>query len=163
MLTGYEQRVNHLNRCLAAFDGTEFSYVSDCCGKLADTLIRDGVVIDAVCPKCEKDCTVHKAPNKTCIELLHSTIQELRAEDTALVSFADKMGFTNRPPDVKNNVLVIGSTNDNSRKVIDCADISEISEDISKLTPREREMTRKRIEKYIMGASDDSDSKKETT
>jgi len=74
------------------------------------------------------------------------TIEALRLEDEALVSFAEKMGYTNRKEvptqKIEQNILYIpnGSKRDN-----------DMASEIASLPPREREKIRKELERKIGG------------
>ena len=160
LIMGYEQRNHYLKHCLDTLEGTEVVYLSVCCRVPTDITDKEGKVLTGICAKCGQLSRLFAAPRKEIIQLIHQTIDLLRKEDEALVGFADKMGFTNKEPPVNQNILMIGGDrgddNKQKRKTVECT--MEMQNDLEKLTPREREQTRKKIEQYFLeGLDDDGD------
>ncbi len=140
ILVGYEQRLAYLQRCLQLLEGKEEAYVSVCCNDPVQ-LVQPRRTRYWECVKCGKKAGVELQTRGGVFNLILSTIAALREEDSSLVEFADKMGFTNRVPtpiqDNRQNLFVFT----NGKATIDAT----LAKQIEEKTPLEREKIRKEL------------------
>lgn len=163
LLMGYEQRNLYLKRCLDLLDKEAEKSVSSCCGADIELIRENGKILCGFCKKCEQECGIEKKLQTKIIKMVQDTISLMRQEDEAMVSFADKMGYTDKQPDIKQNILLInGNSRGEGRKAVDCQIEDSTRENLNSLSPREREMTRKQIEKYILETCSDDDADTKT-
>lgn len=143
IVQGYEQRTHCIQKYLNILNGKEEIKVSSCHHKLMKTIVKKGVS-ELVCSKCNQPADVVSLPRNETFELFDKLLTQLRKEDESLVQFADTMGFTDKEtqPAIKQNILVVG----NEQLNVD----SNISEEVNKLSPRDREKTRKKLEGLLL-------------
>lgn len=147
---GYQQRTACLQKYLNLLQGNETVEVSVCCKRFVKKKYnkkRGELII--TCSACKQACDTTELPKETTYELFFELIGQLREEDKSLVSFADDLGFTNKetPPAIKQNILVV----DSKTVHID----PKLAEEVEKLSPIQREKTRKQLEQAILQSGTD--------
>lgn len=145
---GYQQRTGYIQRYLSMLDGKEELPVSSCHHKPLTLRLNKQKEEVVVCTKCLQECDTIILPRSETYALFSNLVEQLREEDTSLVKFADTMGFTDKEeqPAIRQNILVVGD------KTVDVD--SKIADEFNKLTPREREKTRKRLERHLLEAQE---------
>lgn len=152
LLEGYQQRTAWLMNYLKVLEGKEQIPVSSCHHE--PIIQKDS---DILCSACNQPCSVVLMPRDRTYKLFLKILEQLRKEDSALVKFAESMGFVGQPsePIVKQNILVVN----NKSATID----EEVDQIATKLSPQDREKARKELEKQLrksLGAVDfDSNEK----
>jgi hypothetical protein len=144
---GYLQRIGHLQKWLVLAEGQEQLEVSWCHNEpVYREQPRRSVIY--TCSKCKKPCYVRLVPAAIAYQLHQKIIMQLREEDRALIDFAEKMGFTDKEevPMVRQNVLVVND------KAVELD--PGVTKDLVRLTPRERERTRKKLENVILQSAE---------
>jgi Mg2+ and Co2+ transporter CorA len=144
---GYEQRVHSIMKYLDLLEGKEEIKVSECHHTFMKKKKENGQDV-FVCEKCLKPCKVITLPRKETFELFSDLLDKLRKEDESLVTFADKMGFTGKEkvPNVNQQILVVDNKPIEIGNNID----KNTMEEIDKLTPLQREKTRKVLEQKLL-------------
>lgn len=157
ILFGYQQRITYLQDMLDNMENLENFYSSDCCGVPVD---NSGET--PLCPKCNRECRKVIVDKAGIYTMKQKLIEMLRDEDTALVGFAEKMGYTNAPPPppaVRQNILVMGGGKD--------AKLSEgeknILTEVAQMRPHDREAIRKSIEHKIIKSAEGENKQSEKT
>jgi hypothetical protein len=146
VLLGYESRVRNLQDMLDKLAGREQISVSNCCKKPVD--MQEGAIR---CLGCGKVLTsVMLIDRETIYKLRQELVVSLRDEDKFLVDFAEKMGYTKRPPvepapsfQQKNYQFVF-------KKGDLPEDLKEVMGDIRQMSPMDREKFRKRLEQQVV-------------
>ena len=155
VLLGYESRVRNLQDMLDKLSGREQCSVSPCCHKPV-VLSGDSVITCQHCGKnVERVITIDK---ESIYRLRQELVVALRDEDKFLVDFADKMGYTNKPPveqvpafQQRNYQFVL-------KKGEMPPELEGVMGDIRKLSPTDREKFRKKLEsKLVDGVVDDKE------
>jgi len=145
IMLGYDSRVSHLMTMLRALEGRDQNRISLCCEApviRVEETIEYGYE-DYECLVCHLMCGTKIIDKEGILDLKIEMIEQLREEDKALVDFAEKMGYTNKPAveppiSVKNNILVIGEGQD--RKIV---------EDYSNLPAMDRQKIIDNIDKQL--------------
>lgn len=147
ILLGYESRVSYLMEMLKSLANREQLYVSLCCGAPVERARGEEeytAEVTYICLACHSIASVKLIDRETIYNIKQRVLEQLRVEDSALVEFADKMGYTNRPeqpPAVKQNILVLGKDfSKEDRQVVT---------NLSELSPPDREKMIKKLEKQI--------------
>lgn len=137
LMEGHQTRTHFLYEMLDFLEGKHKEVVSDCCSFMST--IVDG---KRMCKKCEKECGVKDLDKLAIYSLKIDLIKELREESVALVDFAEKMGYT--------NVLPPAPVYQDNRIQVNMGGVPEGDpkhmEELSKLTPMEREVLRRQFE-----------------
>jgi hypothetical protein len=140
VMVGRESRIQYYTIMLNALEGKDSLEVSSCCKSI---FIDDPKGSSTkVCIRCEKPANSYMMHQgevyRTRIELL----SELRKEDSALVEFAEKMGYTNKQDegmvykDQRKYLIVGGQSGKNPDELPETHKL--LLEDAKKLTPIER-------------------------
>lgn len=129
---GYKARTHNLTEMWKALLGRDKSLISVCCEKPVRKIEGSE---NYQCLSCNLPCAVELVDEEGIIELKMGLLEQLREEDKALVDFADRMGYTNKPqPEsplvgtLNHNILVLGEGED-----------KKIVEDYKNLPPMDRQ------------------------
>lgn len=150
---GHQQRIHYLAEMMVQLSAKESAVVSTCCNypifNEVDAVNNRTVV---KCSKCSIICNTMTVTHQDIFKLKMKILKELRDEDEALVSFAERMGYSNKeptppPPVLKQNFLIVEGNN----KFI--APDQEAMEKIKALPPAERDKLRKQLEERIIDIS----------
>lgn len=145
---GYNQRVRYIQEMLVYLNGKEEIKLSLCCNYPVKE--KEG---NFFCLKCHKKAEVEVLDKFEIMKMKMNLIEELRAEDKALVEFAERLGYTNKKEDeslVKNfqqNILYVKGDDDFFKKMT--GEERETLIEISKLPPLAREAVIRRLEKMV--------------
>jgi hypothetical protein len=156
LIFGRQSRVQNLMDMLRVLQDREQLYLSMCCDAPAEkhTEIEGYKIPDTyMCLMCHMRCEVKLTDRIHIIKTKQDILKQLLEEDDALTLFAERLGFTNLPPQelpsigmYKPNVIVIGSGKD-----------QKIIQDASTMSPMDREALRKELEERILEASTEDD------
>jgi len=156
LMLGRQSRVQNLMDMLKALQNREQLYLSMCCDAPVSrhTELNGHKIPETyMCLMCHNRCETKMVDRLHIIKCKQDILKQLLEEDTALTSFAEKLGFTNLPPPeppqigmYKPNVIVLGSGKD-----------QRIIKDASAMSPMDREALRKELEKRILEDSLEDD------
>ena len=156
LMEGHAQRVIYIQEMLRALEGREQADVSICCSM--PVVVREG---RTYCMKCNKESEVQKVDKIGIFILKVKLLSELREEDKALVDFAVKMGYSameqpEQQPFIKKvqNILYLGGGLE-SLSEEEKATLKEISQ----LSPIDREVIIKKLERLIVENGRNSEEK----
>ena len=149
ILLGYQQRVYYLQDLLRKLEGREQVQVSICCHAPIRRAEGEAEYTDRhtwICTKCHAIAEPTIVDKQNIYEIVQKTVELLRAEDTALVDFADKMGYTNKEtaPIFKKTEYNLTIGNGKLSK-----SDSETFKEIRTMDPQTREKIRKNLEQKI--------------
>jgi hypothetical protein len=147
ILTGYEQRLEYLQKCLLLLEGKEEAFVSLCHGDPVEVKqIRRTPFY--ICLKCNQRASVKLKTRNDVFALIVTIVESLREEDRSLVEFADKMGYTKKSvvpvQDNRQNLFIFAGSN--TSKGMD----GNIVKQIEGMSPLERERTRKQLSSTLI-------------
>lgn len=144
LILGHSQRIQYLVECLDSLKDKEEAVQSLCCKAPVEMRIVRRWKEEFFCLDCGKICFVKIVTKTSIYDLKYKAIEMLREEDVALVTFAEKMGYTDKKPDniyrVTQNVAIIGDTTDKDKQIV---------RDLRDLSPRDRQKIRKSIEQKV--------------
>lgn len=134
LMLGYESRTSHLMNMLRVIEGRDQLEVSICCE--APVKIEKGKTI---CLACEKVTDIKILDKEGILDVKLGIIEQLREEDKTLMTFAEKMGYTNFKSEtptqivkLKQNFLITPGASNGGLS-------STVVEDMAKLSPLERD------------------------
>jgi len=152
VMMGTQQRTRVLTNVLNELEGMATLTVSDCCHGHVQN--RKELGPDAwFCSRCKMMCQPVVIANVGIVEAINDTITQLRDEDTALVTYAEKMGFTERqepaPVRVTNyNIQMNGKTQQ-------AALSPDTLQQVQALPPAQRGQLRRQLEQKILEEAQD--------
>jgi len=149
-LFGYQQRTQEANDMLRYLDGSERVLVSACHTFVVKPVCDDSNGPRYKCLKCNKeDVEVIVKEQHDVMRLKIYLMEFLREEDKNMLEFAERMGYTNKKPDVvvqdNRQMLVI---NGNGGKAVEN---DPIVVEAKNMLPHEREDLRRQLKKLING------------
>lgn len=139
ILLGYRSRVEYLTSMLEKLDNRDQVLVSVCCNECVEET-SEGYK----CLKCGNLCKVKIADRKTIFELKRRILEQLREEDRILIEFAEKMGYTFKQPEPKEEHKHI-----HYELKIEDVD-GETVRKLQEIGPMERERIIKELEKQLL-------------
>lgn len=146
IMLGHSQRIQHLIDLLHKIEKAELTIVSVCCKAPVESKLKYKK-LEYTCLMCNKICKVKKPDFSEFTNIRFSVLRELRVEDKSLISFAEKMGYTEAIPapvhNIQQNVLYV----EKDRKL--SSEGKALVEEVANLPPVDRERLRKSIEKRM--------------
>jgi len=146
ILMGHEGRKHHYLQILRDLEKDEEVKISVCCESPAIRM-KDSIEYgheDYECSLCHLRCEVKSVSKSDSYRIKKEVLEQLRMEDEQLITFAEKMGYTNieKQPDIKvdQNVLIL-NTNDGDKKIVD---------DLRNLSPKDRDRLLDKLNKNIL-------------
>lgn len=146
ILSGHESRKIHYLQILRELEQDSKVKLSVCCEAPA-ILLKDSNEYgyeDYECSLCHLRCEVKDMIKSDMYRIKKEVLEQLRIEDEQLMTFAEKMGYTNieSKPAIKvdQNVLIIGN-NDGDKKIV---------EDLRNLAPKDRDRLLEKLNNNII-------------
>ena len=157
LMDGHAQRVIYIQEMLRALEGREQVNVSICCSM--PVVVRED---KTYCMKCNKETGVQKVDKVGIFILKVKLLSELREEDRALVDFAVRMGYgagveqVEQQPLIKKvqNILYLGGGLEGLSE-----EEKTTLKEIGQLSPIDREVIIKKLERLIIENGRDSEEK----
>lgn len=153
LFEGHKQRIIYLTEMIKSLDNQEMVKASDCCK--APIRIEMDVITSGVrskCSACSNICNPVRVNHIDVYDLKMKILTELRAEDQSLVSFSEKMGYSNKEPEIKQPMVKQDFFILSEQKEIS-GDEKEVRDLIKNMPPPEREKLRKTLVQKIIDIS----------
>lgn len=150
IVLGAEQRKAWLLSELQKEGSKQMERRSCCHGKQVKEHNWDGEP-HYICTQCDKDCETYEVDPRD-QKLMIKLIAELRAEDSALVDFLERLGFvvSKRNQDDASNSITINNLNIAAAAAKLSPEDQKTLAEASQLDPRSRETLRKELEKKMV-------------
>lgn len=160
---GYQQRMIYYEEMLRSLENEQQFQVSNCCRALIRIENSQNI-----CFTCSKPCVPSTVTKIEIYDLKMKILSEVQKEDSAMISYAVKMGFTQAPPPaptIKQDILVVNGGQQQGIQSRDGKSVIEVSssevltyEQIKNMPPQEREKLKKDLQKTILGLALEQDT-----
>ncbi len=166
---GYQQRIIYYEEMLRSLENEEQFNVSSCHRSIILIDTTNGQTVQR-CSNCSQPCTPSKVTKIEIYELKMKILGERQKEDSAMIAYAVKMGYTQAPPPaptIKQDILIVGGNQPVQpigKQPITLGKEEILTlEQINSMPPAEREKLRKNLQQTILAIAMEQEAQTQET